>query len=108
MVARALLPGAAGVALGVIAAWLVWGWNMPATLLAVAASYYRVADIPPWIWNLAKPPMFGLFAGAGVCTLIGAVLIGPQTADPHARFGRSLAWITVGAILVVCPRAKPR
>lgn len=97
-----LLPGAAGAALCLVAARLIWGWNIPVTLFAVTASYFRAADVPPWIWNLAKPPMFALFAGAGFWVLLAATFHRRLT-DETARLGNALIWSTLGAILLACP-----
>ncbi len=91
------LPASGALVAACLAAWLVWGWNVPATLLATLASYERVTDVigrPPWYWLGGQWLIFALFAGGGVWYLsIRRVRV--PLIDADARPGRALLAATV-------------
>jgi len=69
LIRSALFPAAGGAAAVMIAAWLIWGWNVPATLWAVAIRYGRIQPeiiTHPLGWTFLGVPIFFLFAGPGL------------------------------------------
>ena len=94
---RGAVPAAGGAALACLAAWLVWRWNIPKTLIAVVSSYERVADYldpQPWAWFLAQVPMFALFAGGGIW-LLAYGMFRTSLTDGPAGLGLAMVLVTV-------------
>lgn len=96
LVLRVFLPATGGFVAACILAVTIWGWNLPAMLPAVAASFNRMQaaiGYQPWHWIVVQFPMFALFAGGGLWILLG-MLTGPRISDPPARMGRALLVVT--------------
>lgn len=97
LVLRVFLPATGGFAAVCLLAMAIWGWNLPACLPAVAASFNRMqAEIgyQPWYWIVLQIPMFALFVGGGLWLLTGQ-LFGRRCGDQPASLGRALLVATV-------------
>jgi hypothetical protein len=91
----AALAGAAAV----VVAGLAIGWNIPATLLAVANRYNQIQaslDYNRSLWFVIGLPLFLLFLGPGVWTFAVLRIRKPR----RVGFGVRLLVCTIGVMLV--------
>jgi hypothetical protein len=95
---RQLLPALLGAGAFMLAVYLACGWNLPATLLAVARRFGPIQQtfvLDRTIWFFIGLPIFLLFISPGLAAALGLTIRRRQLG-----FGAKLALCTAGAMVL--------
>jgi hypothetical protein len=99
LLTRSVIPASLGSAIVCAIVYLLIGWNIPRTLLAVSARWgeiQRTFEMNRTTWFIIGLPIFLLFLSPGVWTLLGLSI-----RRRRMNFGTRLAFCTVAVMLFI-------